>query len=419
MFQFENDVLSVKQAISIAQDALDQFVLCVQGEISSMSMSPRYSAVYFTIKDDDDKASLSCLIWKNRYSSLDLNLEEGMLVNLTGRFSIYPKKGNLTFDVYNIEPAGEGTLRLKVANLIKKMQEEGIFEEEHKLPIPQYPERIGVITSGSGAVIHDVISTIKRRCNCIEINFYGVPIEGAKAAFEMIKALEALDACELDAILLVRGGGSFEDMMPFNEEALVRTIYSVKTPVITGIGHRPDNTISDLVSDYCAATPTAAAEKITEGLFDLKAKINPTRERLQSLITKSINEQIRIQNELKLRLTSLSPTRVLEHHRIRFDNDLNRLMLAVNNSHKSFEVRVKSAAKRLDDLSPLSAFTRGYSCVFDEDGNVVSHVSDVILGSLVNIELIDGSLNCEVKGISSNSLFDSNQKENNGNIIQN
>lgn len=394
--------LSVKEAIALADSALSELFLVIQGEVSSVSNRKNYKAVYFTIKDDDGKSQINCLIWKSNYEQIGIELKEGMLVTIKGKFSIYAARGELSFKACSIEPAGEGDLRVKIERLIKKLDAEGLFAPEHKLPIPKYPEKVGVVTSGSGAVIHDVIRTINRRAPYFELHFWGVSVESSE---QMGKALLSLDELGLDAIILGRGGGSFEDFMPFNDEKLVRIIYSMKTPVVTGIGHNNDNSICDLVADWATSTPTAAAEKVTEGLFELKSEISSIQDRLADLVVSQIDVQSQNLDKMKLRLGACSPESVLSSNKMRFDYDLTRLNAAIGAFQKNKVASFSNSVARLQALSPMSVFSRGYSCATNSQGHVLSKVEQCEIGENISVMLADGALDCEVKSKSFEPTF--------------
>lgn len=254
--------LSVSHAVTIAKSILSEHTFKVVGEVSELSNKPGYKAVYFTIKDE--KASLPCLMWKNRYQAAGVKLALGARVEITGRFSIYAPKGRMNFDVSHLSLAGEGDLRQKVAQLANELRNEGLMEQSRKRPLVQFPEKIGVVTSPRGAAVHDVLRTLRRRCPDVEILFAGVPVEGKKAHLGIISAIQCVVEAGAQEVLLVRGGGSFEDLMPFNEQELAYAVASCPVPVITGIGHEPDTSIADMVADLRCSTPTAAAEAVRQ-----------------------------------------------------------------------------------------------------------------------------------------------------------
>ena len=263
--------LSVSAAMGLAKNALEEVVVRLVGEVSEVNDKPGYKAVYFTVKDE--KASLPCMMWMNRYQASGVALSVGALVELTGRFSLYAAKGRMNFDVFSVSLAGEGQLRLQVANLARELEAMGLMDPARKRPLPAYPEAIGLVTSPRGAAVHDVLRTLRRRYPLARILFAGVPVEGPGAADGLVDGLAKVVFAGAEVVLLVRGGGSFEDLMPFNDRRLARTIAACPVPVVTGIGHEPDTSIADMVADVRASTPTAAAEAVAPAQGEIAARI--------------------------------------------------------------------------------------------------------------------------------------------------
>ena len=260
--------ITVSAAMALAKGALEGVVVRLVGEVSQISNKAGYKAVYFTVKDA--KAALPCMMWVNRYRAAGVSLAVGQLVELTGRFSLYAAKGRMNFDVFSVSLAGEGDLRLKVANIARKLQAEGLTDASVKRPVPAFPLTIGVVTSPRGAAVHDVLRTLRRRFPVARVLLAGVPVEGANAPAGIVEGMRCVYHAGAEVVLVVRGGGSFEDLMPFNDENLARWIRRCPVPVVTGIGHEPDTSIADMVADVRASTPTAAAEAV-----------NPSRESLE------------------------------------------------------------------------------------------------------------------------------------------
>ena len=394
---FSSDAITVTEALKFADSLLCEITLVVRGEVTDVKDRSYYKAVYFSIKDDS--SVLKCHIWKNRLTSAGGEIREGALVNLTGKFSIYAKKGDMSFDVTSIEAAGEGELRRKVNELIEKLKAGGHLDAKNKKELPAYPEKIGLVTSGAGAVVHDVLRTIRRRCASIEVYFWGVNVEGKTAATQMISAIEALDAEGLDAILLVRGGGSFEDMMPFNDEALCGAILSARTPIVTGIGHEPDTTVADLVADFRASTPTAAAEIITKNLVDLQQSIYAAADMLSDTMSAIIDSSKQSLERQKFRLDAISPVGVYEKQKMRISFAREKMLSIANEFVKGRGLELAASAKRLEALSPLAVLSRGYACAYNESNKIIKSVDDCNVGEKLNLKVVDGVLKCEVKDI--------------------
>lgn len=267
--------LSVSAAMQLAKGALEGVTVRLVGEISELSNKPGYKAVYFTVKDKS--ASLPCMMWNNRFRAAGVQVAVGQLVELTGRFTLYAAKGRMNFDVFSLAPVGEGQLRLQVANLARKLSAEGLADPARKLPLPAYPLTIGLVTSPRGDAVHDALRTLRRRFPVARVLFAGVAVEGAQAPAGIVEGMRAVVHAGAEVVLVVRGGGSYEDLMPFNDEFLARMIAKCPVPVVTGIGHEPDTSIADMVADVRASTPTAAAEAVSPARENLDALFRARR----------------------------------------------------------------------------------------------------------------------------------------------
>lgn len=252
--------LSVSEAARRAKECFERIRLTIEGEISELTDRRGYKSVFFTIKDEH--ATLYCKMWRSVYDKAGIRLEVGSLVRITGRFTIWAEKGDIKFEASSIDLAGEGMLRQKVAQLERTLRAEGLFEPSRKRPLPAFPERIGLVTSPRGAVVHDVLRTLRRRYPLATVYFAGVPVEGKGAPEAITNGLREVYRNKVEVILLVIGGGSFEHLMAFNDEGLVRAMSKCPTPIITGIGHEHDNFLADLVADVRCTSPTAAAEAV-------------------------------------------------------------------------------------------------------------------------------------------------------------
>ena len=276
----EKHVLSVSEAIIVIKENITRIpLLTVVGEVSGFrGPNARSGHCYFDIKDAS--ASMAAIVWKGIYLASGVALHDGMRVQITGRYDVYKGSGKLSFVATSLTVAGEGDLRQKVAELAKKLEREGLMREDRKRPIPRFCTRIGVVTSLSGSVIEDVKRTLARRNPLVEIEVTGAAVQGEYAPQTIVQALGIAESTHPDAILLVRGGGSFEDLMCFNDEAVARAIAASSVPIITGIGHEPDVTIADMVSDRRTSTPTAAAESVAPSISELQMAFNDRVSRL-------------------------------------------------------------------------------------------------------------------------------------------
>ena len=286
----ERKELSVSQAVEIAAGALDAIPqLSVLGEVTGFrGPNARSGHCYFQIKDDS--AAVDCIIWKGAYLKRTFDLRDGMQVSFKGSFNLYKPTGRMSFVARSFSLAGEGLLRQQVAQLAEKLRREGLMDEARKRRIPVFCSRVAVVTSLSGAVIDDVKRTLRRRNPLVELVCVGAKVQGEGAPTELIEGLRRAAAITPapDCILLVRGGGSFEDLMTFNDEELARAVAACPVPVVTGIGHEPDTSICDMVSDRRASTPTAAAESVAPAMTELADVLEARYQRLGAAMASMI-----------------------------------------------------------------------------------------------------------------------------------
>ena len=346
----EKGALSVSAAMALAKTSLEQLVVTLVGEVSELSNKPGYKAVYFTVKDD--RASLPCMMWQNRFRASGAPLEVGALVEMTGRFTLYAAKGRMNFEVFSLTLAGEGRLRMQVANIARRLEAEGLMAPERKRPIPRYPESIGLVTSPRGAAVHDVLRTLRRRYPLAQIRFAGVPVEGHDAPANMIAALNAVAATDAEVILLVRGGGSFEDLMPFNDEALARAVAACPVPVVTGIGHEPDTSIADMVADLRASTPTGAAEAVSPRVENLQKGFHNAMMRLSRALGSRIDADAAALQALSSRPALSDPQTLFAQEFMGIDALSQRLHRAIPAGIQKDATRLDSYEERLQRAIP-------------------------------------------------------------------
>lgn len=421
-----DEALSVSAAMARAKGALESFTVKLIGEVSEVNNKPGYKAVYFTVKDA--QASLPCMMWLNRYNAAGVDMRIGMLVELTGRFTLYAPKGRMNFDVFSLSLAGEGNLRLQVANLAKKLQAEGLMDQALKKRIPRFPQKIGLVTSPRGAAVHDVLRTLRRRFPLAQVVVAGVPVEGDQAASGLINALRATCEAGAEVTLLVRGGGSFEDMMPFNDEALARAIAALPIPVVTGIGHEPDTSIADMVSDLRASTPTAAAEAVSPSNEVIEGLFSSRTASLQTAITRMIERRSMSLDRMATRPLFQDPNMLfaLESQALDIADDRLRRAIPVNIARdeakiervsdrmvaqgsmllQNYESMFSLRASRLHDLSPLAILSRGYAVTKSGAGAVLKDVDAVNTGDRVSVDLSNGRLSCLVEGKEHTAIID-------------
>lgn len=408
--------LSVSEAMQAAKRSLESITVKLIGEVSEVNAKAGYKAVYFTVKDAG--ASLPCMIWLNRYHQSGVQLCVGQRVELTGRFTLYAPKGRMNFDVFSISLAGEGDLRRRVAELARRLEREGLMAASRKRPVGSLYEHIGLVTSPRGAAVHDVLRTIRRRFPVARISLAGVAVEGSQAPQGIVFGIDACVRAGCEVILVVRGGGSFEDLMPFNDERLARAIAACPVPVVTGIGHEPDTSIADMVADVRSSTPTAAAERVSPDSSTLLRELDA---RAASM---SASQRLAIER-YEARLGHIASRPLFKDPHLLFSTDLltldllhdrlsralpeclakdslhlndmqRRLCDRAKTSFERFEHDLALRAGRLHDLSPLAVLSRGYAIAKDEEGSVVRSIHAVHGGDRIDVAVSDGVISCSV-----------------------
>ena len=411
--------VSVTEAMMSAKQALENVRIRVVGEVSEFNDKPGYKAAYFTVSDGG--ASMPCLMWRDQYEAGGVKLRCGMLVELSGNFSAYVPKGRMQFTVRSLSLAGEGNLRLQVAALAQRLANEGLMRPERKRGLLRYPQRIAVVTSPRGKAIHDVLRTLRRRYPMAEILVAGVTVEGEGAVAAIVGGLRMAGSCSADVVLLVRGGGSYEDLMPFNSEEVARAVSSCPMPVVTGIGHEPDTSIADMVSDVRASTPTAAAEAVAPSMDELDSALTKERRALQRALQTRVQAAAHRVARLAERPVLRDPHAVLGAAAQAIDlagmrlrralpaqlvRDVQRLQYArgrlVRLGPRLIErpgASISLASARLENLSPLAILSRGYAATFGEDGRtVIKSIQQVRIGDCVNVRVSDGRISATVVG---------------------
>ncbi|OGS18131.1 MAG: exodeoxyribonuclease VII large subunit [Elusimicrobia bacterium RIFOXYA2_FULL_50_26] len=371
----------------------------LEGEISNFRV---YSSghMYFSLKDAEAQVSAVMFQGMNRF--LKFTPEDGLKVIARGRVSTYPKRGEYQLIVTSIEPAGKGALQLAFEQLKAKLEKEGLFDPRHKKPIPALPQKIGIVTSPTGAAIRDILTIIERRFANVGILIYPARVQGDEAKAEIASGIKYLNAHhpDIDVLLVGRGGGSYEDLWAFNEEIVARAIFESAIPVISCVGHEIDYTIADFVADLRAPTPSAAAELVVKNKFELVEKLTNLRQRLsqqmQFLIT---HYQQRITHAATSRALT-RPQDIFAERMQEIDELLARLARAAAARMDSLEKDARRLAEKLHLLSPLSVLSRGYAICFDAvDNTVIKGIADVSAGAGVKVKLHDGEFVSDVKTV--------------------
>jgi exodeoxyribonuclease VII large subunit len=346
----------------------------VEGEISNLSR-PASGHIYFTLKDKN--ASLKCMMWKPDAAKLRIALQDGMAIEAHGRITVYEPQGTYQLAVNLIQPKGEGALYQEFLRLKATLEAEGLFDPERKRPIPEFPRVVGIVTSGTGAALRDMLNTLRRRMPLTKVILAPAPVQGVDAPPALVKALQSLNSQNPDVILLARGGGSIEDLWAFNDERVVRAVADSKAPVICGVGHETDFTLSDFAADLRAPTPTAAAELATRiTLDDLYSQLNYQAARITDLTSGLLAEQKALISAFASRMKYVSPERRIQSDTQTLDELSRRAYSALTHRIQLQSRHVDGISKRLQSLNPEGILSRGYAIITrKEDGKVVTQVS--------------------------------------------
>lgn len=364
----------------------------IKGEISNLT-NHGSGHKYFTLKDSTSQ--LSCVMFRNYCRSLTFEPHSGMNVLIFGNIDVYEARGSYQLVVTALRPDGIGELHRALEILKKKLFAEGLFDETHKQKLPEFPRRIGVVTSPTGAVLHDIINVTGRRFP-IDILLAPTAVQGETAVESIIRSLERLNSTDVDVIILARGGGSLEDLWPFNSEAVARKIFESRIPVVSAVGHETDFTIADLTADVRAPTPSAAAEMVVPDRHEILSRIEADRSRLVTSICNLIRNH---SNNLKHLEKGLDSSRLI--HNInqniqRVDELYSRLNFSIERNFDRNRKLLEYCVSRLNAVSPLNTLKRGYSIVTQNE-KVVNSIKQVQVGDALEIRVRDGRIYCDVK----------------------
>lgn len=368
----------------------------VQGEVSNLAR-PASGHLYFTLKDTT--AALKCVMWRTQAQRLLVPLQNGALIEAHGSISLYERDGQYQLYADAVRLAGEGALYQEFLRLKARLEAEGLFAEERKRPLPERPARLGVVTSPTGAALQDMLRTLQRRYPLAEVILAPCAVQGAEAPPEIVRALHALNRLPEppEVIVLARGGGSLEDLWAFNDERVVRAITGSDIPVITGVGHETDFTLSDFAADLRAPTPTAAAELATPELAEIRLELANAIRRLNDLLETSLGERRETLERARERLTRAAPGYRIQNDRQRLDDLLARANRSVIHLLTLHRARLHGAQQRLNALNPRAVLRRGYALVAQADGTLVHSVSQTQPGDVLHLTLTDGGLQIRVE----------------------
>lgn len=389
----------------------------IQGEISNYRPHPS-GHLYFTLKDDTSR--ISAVMFASNAKKLDFRLENGMKVFIQAKVSVYDVTGQYQLYIHSIQPDGIGNLYLQYEKLKEKLYLEGLFDEKYKKTIPHIPRHIAVLSAKQGAAVWDVIKTISQRAPFVKTVIFPIPVQGQNAYLNIIETLKKVDQIGFDVMIIARGGGSLEDLMNFNNEMLARTIFSLKTPIISGIGHETDFTICDFVCDKRAVTPTGAALIATPDINEMKQYHLYLKKRLISFVSKKIDfeknrinrlshsyffsnpdqiyaNQLIMTNHLQQRLAYCFKTLCVTQKNNQ-KNIINKLLIA-HKMYLSYQTHnLHIMVQQLDGLSPLKILSRGYNIIY-KDNDMIKTIDDLEKNDDITIKMYDGEIEARIKQV--------------------
>lgn len=369
--------------------------LAVRGELSNYKV---YSSGhhYFTLKDAE--SSLKCVMFRSSASQIRFQPENGMGVTAVGSVSVYQRDGVYQLYCTELIPTGMGDLYLAFEQLKARLSKEGLFDPEHKKPIPAFPKRIAVITSGSGAAVRDIIRVLGHRWPDAQVVILPVRVQGAEAPPEIVGAIRYANRYQVgDLIITGRGGGSTEDLWAFNDERVARAIYESDLPVISAVGHEPDVTIADFVADLRAATPSNAAELAVPDQADVREALTGLQSRLEYSIRRELVQNANRLKDLAARKVLSSPTAYLDFKRMELDRLQGKMITVSEGWLAARRQQFGQTAAALDAMSPLKVLARGYTVATNEKGMIIRSTADAKDGDKLRLRVTDGNLLCRVE----------------------
>lgn len=395
----ERQSLSVSELNNLIKELLEQEPLlsnvCVRGELSNYKIYPS-GHHYFTLKDSE--SSLRCVMFKSSASKLRFRPENGMGVTVYGRVAVYPRDGAYQLYCSAIMPEGAGDLQVAFEQLKARLDSEGLFLRSHKKPLPQFPERIAIITSSAGAAVHDMIRILGHRWPMAQVVLLPVRVQGTEAPPEIVGAIKYANEFKVaDLIITGRGGGSMEDLWAFNDERVARAIYASELPVISAVGHEPDVTIADYVADVRASTPSNAAEIAVPDWHDIQDSLDAYSIRADQAIRKKLLSLSERLESYKNKRVITDPTAHIDNRRIELDHVRDRLAAAEERNLSRCRQSFVALTASLDAMSPLRVMTRGYVIAEREDGTMVKSVNMISGGDTIKLRLWDGRADCLVR----------------------
>ena len=394
-----NPYLTVSELNQYIADLLDGDIFLrdfwLKGEISGFKLYQQSGHLYFTLKDAD--SSISAVMFRSRARRLEFKPENGMEVLVRGSVSVFAPQGRYQLYVEEMEPYGVGGVYLFLEQLKEKLQQKGYFDVEKKKPLPAYARRIGVVTSQDGAALRDILRVLRQRHRGVDVVLVHSAVQGAEAPEQIARGIKLLNLYgQVDLIIVGRGGGSFEDLMPFNSEEVVRAIYESELPVISAVGHEVDWTLADLAADVRAATPTQAAQLAVADLEHLSQECNQLQQRLIRIMQRRLQQESEILDRLMMNRAWQKPRQMVQQYQQYCQELRVQMQKAMENRVNQSRQRLAMAVSGLERLSPLKVMQRGYAVVHNQAG-IIKSVENVQPGDCLAITLLDGELCTQVK----------------------
>ena len=364
--------------------------ISIKGQVSNCKYHSS-GHIYFSLKDEGSQ--ISCVMFANaRYDGLKFELEDGQEVVVDGNISVYERGGSYQLYAQEIRLNGIGELYVAYEMLKQKLYEEGLFDHEKKKPIPKNPKKIGVVTARTGAAIHDIISTAKRRNPYVQLILYPAKVQGDGASDTIVAGIEALDQYGVDIIIVGRGGGSIEDLWAFNEEKVARAIYEAQTPIISGTGHEVDTTIADYAADLRAATPTAACELAVPDIREVMEGITNREYTLRTLLKQVVRRyQMKLQ-QYQITIANFDPRFQLQEQKMHLAELEEQIHAVMKNKMTDYQHKLELYTKELHGLSPTAKLINGFGYIEGSNGEPVTSVKKVMEGDQISLTISDGTI---------------------------
>ena len=402
----EEKILSVSQVNAYIKSMMDNDMLlcnlCVRGEISNYKLYPS-GHHYFSIKDAD--GALRCVMFRGNAVRLRFRPENGMKVLVTGRISVFPRDGAYQLYCTSLTPDGVGDLYVAFEQLKAKLAAEGLFDPAHKKPLPKFPHRIAIITSGAGAAVMDMLRILGKRYPLSKVMVLPVRVQGVEAPAEIAGAIRYANRYQIaDLIITGRGGGSIEDLWAFNDERVARAVYASEIPVISAVGHEPDVTICDFVADVRAATPSNGAELAAPDQAQLRSQLQTAQTRLLEAVTKQLKLSRQALASLSGKRVLQSPENYLQDKRMQLDYLHQQLIASSQRQVAEKKQRFIHLTASLEAMSPLKVLARGYSVVRAEDGALIRDASALHTGERIRVQMQKGSLTACVEQVEEENI---------------